>query len=95
MTGKPAQPRKKAAKVAPARKRRPRPSRPPKLRLVKVLVQPVFVVDHGTHVTELEHPAVVIPALEWPTYSSERFPREVAEFEKAIARGELPSSAGE
>lgn len=84
------------AKAKPrASKPRRRPSRPPKLKLVKVIVQPVFVIDHGTYVAELEHPAIVIPAPEWPTYSSERFPREVAEFEKAIARGELPSSAGE
>lgn len=89
MTGKPKPP----AKPRSSKPRR-RPSRPPKLKLVKVIVQPVFVIDHGTYVAELEHPAVVIPAPDWPTYSSERFPREVAEFEKAIARGEFPSSAG-
>lgn len=55
-----------------------------KLRLVKVLVQPVFVLDDGENVTELEHPAVAIPAAEWPTYSGERFPAEVREWEKQI-----------
>lgn len=55
-----------------------------KLRLVKVLVQPVFVLDDGENVTELEHPAVAIPAAEWPAYSSERFPREVKEWEKQL-----------
>ena len=48
-----------------------------RLRLVKVLVQPVFVLDDGESIVELEHPATAIPASEWPTYSSERFPAEV------------------
>lgn len=56
----------------------------PELRLVKVIVQPVFILDHGTHVTELDHPAVAIPATDWPTYSGERFPREVAEWQARI-----------
>lgn len=56
----------------------------PKLRLVKVAVQPIFVLDHGTHIEEVEHPAVVIPAAEWSTYSSERFPAEVAEWQARI-----------
>jgi len=56
----------------------------PELRLVKVIVQPVFILDHGTHVSELEHPPVVIPAEEWPTYSGERFPREVREWQERI-----------
>ena len=55
-----------------------------RIRLVKVLVQPVFVLDDGENVTELEHPPVAIPASEWPTYSNERFPREVAEWESQI-----------
>ena len=84
-------PKPKAKPKSPAKPRR-RPSRPPKLKLVKVLVQPVFVIDHGTYVDELEHPAVAIPASEWATYSSERFPREVAEFERAIAAGKLELS---
>jgi hypothetical protein len=56
----------------------------PKLRLVKVIVQPVFILDHGTHVAEVEHPPVVIPAEEWPTYSSERFPREVEQWQRRL-----------
>lgn len=55
-----------------------------KLRLVKVVVQPVFVLDDGENITELEHPPTVIPASEWPTYSSERFPREVAEWQATL-----------
>ena len=55
-----------------------------KLRLVKVIVQPFFVLDDGEVITEVEHPAVVIPASEWGTYSSVRFPREVAEWEARL-----------
>jgi hypothetical protein len=55
-----------------------------KLRLVKIAVQPFFILDDGETITELEHPATVIPASEWPTYSSERFPREVAEWQAKI-----------
>jgi hypothetical protein len=56
----------------------------PKLRLVKVAVQPFFVLDDGESITELDHPATVIPASEWPTYSSERFPREVEEWQARV-----------
>lgn len=55
-----------------------------KLRLVKVIVQPVFVLDDGENVSEVENSIVAIPAAEWPTYSSERFPREVAEWQARI-----------
>lgn len=54
------------------------------LRLVKVAVQPFFVLDDGENITELEHPTTVIPAAEWPSYSAERFPREVAEWQAQI-----------
>lgn len=55
-----------------------------KLRLIKVLVQPVFVLDDGENITEIEHGATAIPASEWPTYSGERFPREVAEWQSRL-----------
>jgi hypothetical protein len=55
-----------------------------KLRLLKVAVQPYFVLDDGETITEQDHPAVIIPASEWPTYSSQRFPREVAEWQAQI-----------
>jgi hypothetical protein len=59
----------------------------PKLRLIKVLVQPIVILDHGSHVDEIDHPAIAIPASDWPTYSSERFPSEMrkwqAELDKA------------
>jgi hypothetical protein len=69
-----------------------------KLRLIKVVVQPIVVLDDGENIVEVEHPATVIPASEWPTYSSERFPREFAEWQarldaeaaQGIVRDELP-----
>lgn len=62
-----------------------------RLRLVKVLVQPVFVLDDGENVEELEHPPIAIPAADWPTYSSERFPRELAEWEKRLNEEAAPN----
>lgn len=55
-----------------------------RLRLIHVVAQPVFVLDDGENLTPVEHGAVTIPAAEWPTYSGERFPREVAEWEKQL-----------
>lgn len=54
------------------------------LRLVKVAVQPFFVLDDGETIEEVEHQVTMIPASEWATYSSERFPREVAEWQARI-----------
>jgi hypothetical protein len=59
-----------------------------RLRLVKVAVQPFFVLDDGETITEVDHGTTVIPAAEWPTYSSERFPREVAEWQARLDAGE-------
>jgi hypothetical protein len=54
------------------------------LRLVKVAVQPFFVLDDGENITEVDHPTSVIPASEWRTYSSERFPREVTAWQARL-----------
>jgi hypothetical protein len=53
-------------------------------RLVSVKVQPVFVMDDGENLTPVPHPAVEIPAAEWPTYSAERFPREVEAWQARL-----------
>ena len=55
-----------------------------KLRLLKVVVQPVFLLDDGETLIELQHPSTAIPAAEWPAYSSERFPQEVEEWQRRI-----------
>lgn len=67
----------------------------PKLRLIKVVVQPVFVLDDGENITETEHPPVVIAAADWPAYSGERFPAEVAEWQERINAQEKPDPEGE
>jgi hypothetical protein len=59
-----------------------------KLRLIKVAVQPFFILDDGHVVTEVDHPTAIIPASEWPTYSSDRFPREVAEWQAQLDNGD-------
>ncbi len=38
------------------------------LRLLKVIVQPVFVLDDGETLTEHVAEPVVVPAADWPTY---------------------------
>jgi hypothetical protein len=63
-----------------------------KLRLVKVAVQPFFVLDDGESITEIEHPAVVIPASEWPTYSGERFPREIGAWQAQLDAEATPAN---
>jgi hypothetical protein len=65
----------------------------PKIRLVKVVVQPVLMLDEDGELTEIEHPPVVIPAAEWPTYSSDRFPREIMEWQARLDADD-PSIAG-
>ena len=64
----------------------------PRLRLVKVIVQPVFILDDGESITELEHQATVIPAADWPTYSSERFPREVKDWQARLDQEHEPKT---
>lgn len=56
----------------------------PKLRLVKMLVQPVFVLDHGTHLQDIAEEAREIPAADWPQYSGETFPAQLAEAQRAV-----------
>lgn len=64
-----------------------------RLRLVKVIVQPVFVLDDGDNIEAIEHPPVAIPAADWPTYSGERFPAEVAAWQKQLNSEEQPNRA--
>lgn len=59
------------------------PSRP-RLRLVKVIVQPVFVLDYGTHLQDVGESPKEITAEAWPRYSGEQFPRELAEAQAAL-----------
>jgi len=44
-----------------------------KLRLLKVIVQPVFAVDDGETLTETPAEPVVVTAEDWPTYPTTQF----------------------
>ena len=63
-----------------------------RVRLVKVIVQPVFVLDDGTTIVEVDQPPIAIPAIEWPTYSGDRFPREVAEWQARLDADPPPTA---
>jgi hypothetical protein len=70
----------------------PEPTKP-KVRLLDVTVEPRFALDGGEHLRPLHRDdlaqlgiliVATIPSSEWPTYSSERFPREVREWQERI-----------
>lgn len=54
-----------------------------KLRLVKVIVHPIFVVDDGEQLTEFENTASTIPAVEWPDFPA-RLQADIAEAEAQL-----------
>lgn len=57
-----------------------------KLKLVKVLVQPIFVVDHGDYCDAVDHPAIEVHAKDWPTYPTTGFAELVSSAEKELAQ---------
>ena len=61
-----------------------------KLRLLKVMVQPVFAIDDGETLTEVQAEAVVVSPDEWPTYPTSGFAQAVAKLQAEL-NGE-PSS---
>lgn len=44
-----------------------------KLRLLKVIVQPVFVLDDGENLVEQAADPVVVTAADWPSYPTTGF----------------------
>lgn len=58
-------------------------SPPPRLRLLKVIVQPVFVVDDGETLVERPSQPVAVSPEDWPTYPTTTF---VAEMEQLRAQ---------
>lgn len=55
-----------------------------KVRLVKVLVKPVFMLDYGDKLEEVDHDTIEISAIDWPIYSSDKFPNEVKQWEEKL-----------
>jgi len=57
---------------------------PKKLRLLKVVVQPTFVLDDGKTLTEVSAEPVVVQPDDWPTYATGRFAESVAAYEAQV-----------
>ena len=55
-----------------------------KLRLLKVIVQPVFVVDDGENLTEQATDPVVVSAKDWPDYPTTGFAAAVERLEQSL-----------
>jgi hypothetical protein len=64
----------------------------PKLRLLKLIIQPVFVVDDGEGLTELTAEPVVVAAQDWPDYPRKGFQDS---FEKLRAQVEDSGPSGD
>ncbi len=55
-----------------------------KLRLLKVICQPVFVLDDGETLIEQVAEPVVVPAAEWPSYPTEAFAQSFATLREQV-----------
>lgn len=63
------------------------------LRLVKVIVHPIFVVDDGETLTEFANTASEIPAADWPDFPG-RLLRDIAEAEAKLNDAEPSTRVG-
>lgn len=62
-----------------------------RLRLLKVLVQPVFVVDDGDSLTERPGNPVEVPASQWRAFGAGSFsPEDIAALQAQIDALEQP-----
>lgn len=55
-----------------------------RLRLVKILVQPILVADDGEQLEEVALQPITVRAEDWPAYSAEAWPQFVAEAEQQL-----------
>jgi hypothetical protein len=55
-----------------------------KIRVVKVIVQPVVVADDGKTLTELDIGPATVPPEAWPDYATTGFVEQLAAIEKQI-----------
>lgn len=60
----------------------------PQLRLLKVVVQPVMVVDDGETLQEVSVDPIQVPASEWPTYPTGRFQDQVKTLQQQLVTGQ-------
>jgi hypothetical protein len=60
-----------------------------KIKLRGVRVQPLISLeDEDGYLEDIDEPVSEIPAREWPTYSSEEFPRQMAESQAKLDEAE-------
>jgi hypothetical protein len=55
-----------------------------RLRLLKVIVQPVFVVDDGAELVEQPAEPVVVSPAEWPTFATARFAEGMEQLRQQV-----------
>ena len=61
---------------------------PKRLRLLKVMVQPIFVVDDDADgLSELVAQPIEVPAIEWPTFATGRFAEATAALREQVEGG--------
>ena len=63
------------------------PSSRPRLRLLKAVVQLVFVEDDGHTLTERVTDPVVVPAHLWPTWAAEEYPALLEQLQDDLDGG--------
>lgn len=56
----------------------------PRLRLLKVICQPVFVIDDGEVLIEQTAEPVTVSAADWPTYATVGFLQAVSRLEQML-----------
>jgi hypothetical protein len=61
---------------------------PARLRLLKVIVQPVFVLDDGENLVERAAQPVIVTAADWPEYAVTGFPESIEALRKEVEAAE-------
>lgn len=65
-----------------------------KLRLLKVIVQPVFVVDDGEQLVEQSAEPVVVSPADWPTFATTTFLEGFAQLQEQLGTEDSPEPPG-
>jgi hypothetical protein len=64
---------------------------PKKLRLLKVVCQPVFVLDDGENLTEQAAEPIQVPAADWPAFAERLEAERIANEDRLNATGSGPT----
>ena len=63
-----------------------------RLRLLKVIVQPIFIVDDDEQgLSELTAQPIEVPAVEWPTFATGRFAEATAVLRDQVEGDSSPA----